>query len=112
MIFCIFLAFSVDNYSLREENKTSIHLGLAGGSLYIKYSTSTKILIVKALIGLYHFKVFKEILSYSHEIYNINDWSFFLVRKFTNLSKKNLLIYIKPSKSNYTATQKKKNFLT
>ena len=26
---------------------------------------------------------------------------FFLVRKFTNFPKKNLLIYIKPTKSNY-----------
>ena len=34
-------------------------------------------------------------------MYNINDWSFFLVRKFTNFLKKNLLIYIKPSKSTY-----------
>ena len=46
--------------------------------------------------------------SYSHEIYNINDWSFFLARKFTNFSKKNLLIYIKPSKSNYQLKMQEK----
>ena len=55
-----------------------------------------------------YIKVFKEILSYSHEIYNINDWSFFLVRKFISFSKKNLVIYIKPSKSNYQLKMQEK----
>ena len=41
-------------------------------------------------------------------MYNINDWSFFLVRKFTNFSKKNLLIYIKPSRNTYQLKMQEK----
>ena len=70
----------------------------------INKPTLRNFLVFESLIGLVffsQFKVLKEILWYTHEIYNINDWSFFLVRKFTNFPKKNLLIYIKLSKSNY-----------
>ena len=36
---------------LKKKNKASIHLGLLRGSLYIKWPTSTQILIVEVLIG-------------------------------------------------------------
>ena len=36
----------------------------------------------------YHFNVFKEISSYSHELYNINDRFFFLVTNFLTYQKK------------------------
>ena len=46
MFFYLFIYFF-------EENKASIDLGQVGGSLYIKSPTSIKILIVKALTGLF-----------------------------------------------------------